>query len=415
MTVVSSSTAGVTNTYTLTVTRATAAASADLLGLSTSAGALAPAFASGIFNYTVVVPDATTSLTVTPTAVAGATITLNGYPVSSGMPSVPIGLALGANLVTVQVVSQDTTATNDYRLTVLRGTRIQVLNTGTYAFDNNTLTSHVVATNYNAAGVDKLVVTVAGENKNPGGRGRISGVTYNGTPMTLAIKRDDTQAAYPEAAIGVYYLDNPGLYGTSGDIVATTPDAWNSCGASVLSLVGTAPGLDATNAAFAAAASLTTVAADTIVVAATENGLGNGATQPVAQLPLTGILSYRHPSGYTGSASGYQRGAGPGATVTPAFSNDTSSPTTLAVSFAAGIPPLAAPAILMAGTRTGTSFPLSFAGPAGQTYKVLYSADITLPLSNWTVLGSGTFGPGPVTYTNTSATNGQQFYRITSP
>jgi hypothetical protein len=414
-TIVAAPAAGETNTYRLTVTRAAEGVSADLLGLVPSAGALAPAFASGIFNYTVVVPDATSSLSVTPTAVAGATVRLNGYPVPSGSPSAPIGLATGANLISVSVVSQDTTATNKYRLTVLRGTTIAVVNTATYTFNNNTLTSHVLSSNYNVTGASKLVVTVAGENKNPGGVGTIGSVTYNGTAMTLAIKRDNTSAAYTEAAVGIYYLDNPSLYGTTGNVVATMPAAWNSCGGSVMSLVGTGPGLDATNYAFAASCPLTTVAADTIVVAATENGLGNGATQPAAQSPLTGVLSYRHPSGYTGSASGYMRGAGPAATVTPAFTNDTSSPTTVAVSFAAGTPPISAPAILTVGPRTGASFPLTFTGPAGQTYKILFSTNVTLPRPNWTTLNSGTFGANPVTYTHTSATNGQQFYRIESP
>jgi hypothetical protein len=272
-----------------------------------------------------------------------------------------------------------------------------------------------LSSNYNVAGVSKLVVTAAGENKNPGGVGTISNVTYNGTPFTLAVKRDNTSAAYQEAAVGIYYLDNPGLYGTSGSVVVNTPGAWNSCGASILSLVGTASGVDATKSALAASTSLTTVAADTIVVAATENGLGNGATLPAAQSPLTGVLNYRHPSGYTGSGSGHQRGAGPGATVTPAFTNDTSSPTTLAVSFAAAAAPVSAPAIFMAGPRAGASFPLSFGGPAGQTYKVRGSTNVTLPLSSWTVLSSGTFGVSAVIYTHTGATNPHQFYLIESP
>jgi hypothetical protein len=414
-TMVSAPSISTTNIYKLTVTRATATASADLVGLAPSVGVLTPAFASGIFSYSTTVPDTTTSLTVTPTAVAGASIKLNGYPVPSGSPAGPIGLALGANVITALVVSQDTTATNTYRLTVMRGTLIKVVNTATYTFNNNTLSSHIVGTNYDVTGVDKLVVTVAGENKNPGGIGTISSVTYNGTPLTLAIKLDNTHAAYPEAALGIYYLDNPSQYGTSGNIVANTAGAWNSCGAAIMSLVGTAPGLDATNSALAAATSLTTVAADTLVIAATENGLANGATQPVAQSPLTGVLSYRHPSGYTGSASGYMSGGGPGTTVTPVFASDTSSPTTLAVSFAAAAPALSAPAILMVGPHAGTSFPLSFTGPSGQTYKVLCSTNVALPRASWTVLSSGTFGASPVTYTDPGATNAQQFYRIKSP
>jgi hypothetical protein len=67
------------------------------------------------------------------------------------------------------------------------------------------------------------------------------------------------------------------------------------------------------------------------------------------------------------------------------------------------------------GPLTGTSFPLTFSGPSGQTYQVLSSTNVALPLASWTVLDSGTFGASPVNYTNTSATNALEFYRIQSP
>jgi hypothetical protein len=73
------------------------------------------------------------------------------------------------------------------------------------------------------------------------------------------------------------------------------------------------------------------------------------------------------------------------------------------------------PTIVSYGPWNGASFPLTFSGPSGQTYKVRSSANVTLPLTNWTVLASGTFGTNPVTYTHTSATNAIQFYRIQSP
>ncbi len=67
------------------------------------------------------------------------------------------------------------------------------------------------------------------------------------------------------------------------------------------------------------------------------------------------------------------------------------------------------------GPWSGGSFPLTFSGPSGQTYQVLSSTNVALPLASWTVLTTGTFGASPVTYTHTSATNAQQFYRIKSP
>jgi autotransporter-associated beta strand protein len=67
------------------------------------------------------------------------------------------------------------------------------------------------------------------------------------------------------------------------------------------------------------------------------------------------------------------------------------------------------------GPLSGSSFPLTFSGPSGQTYKVLMSTNVALPLPSWTVLTSDTFGASPVTYTDTGATNVHRFYRITSP
>jgi autotransporter-associated beta strand protein len=73
------------------------------------------------------------------------------------------------------------------------------------------------------------------------------------------------------------------------------------------------------------------------------------------------------------------------------------------------------PMILSYGPWSGTSFPLSFSGPNGQTYEVLSSTNVAQPMASWSVLSSGSFGGSPVTYTDTSATNAQQFYRIKSP
>ena len=61
-------------TYTVTVTRA-ANSNADLSNLTLSDGTLNPAFDSNTTSYTASVPNATSSMTVTPTAAdANATI-----------------------------------------------------------------------------------------------------------------------------------------------------------------------------------------------------------------------------------------------------------------------------------------------------------------------------------------------------
>ncbi|WP_162254162.1 cadherin-like beta sandwich domain-containing protein [Ensifer sp. Root142] len=111
---------GTTKTYTVTATRA-ASANADLSSLSLSAGTLSPAFAFGTTTYTASVPNATTSLTVTPgVSDTTATITVNGVAVSSGAASGTIALAVGANVVTTVVTAQDGTTVNTYTVTVTR-------------------------------------------------------------------------------------------------------------------------------------------------------------------------------------------------------------------------------------------------------------------------------------------------------
>jgi autotransporter-associated beta strand protein len=58
---------------------------------------------------------------------------------------------------------------------------------------------------------------------------------------------------------------------------------------------------------------------------------------------------------------------------------------------------------------------LSFTAQAGQKYKVLAAENVALPLGVWTMLTNGTFGSGPVTFTDSSTNLPVRFYRIVSP
>ncbi len=110
-------------TYTVTVNRASAAASnnAALSNLAVSTGALTPSFLATTLNYTDAVPNATTSITVTPTtADANATVQVNGTAVSSGSASQAITLNVGMNMVTVAVTAQDGTTVQTYTIAVNR-------------------------------------------------------------------------------------------------------------------------------------------------------------------------------------------------------------------------------------------------------------------------------------------------------
>lgn len=66
-------------------------------------------------------------------------------------------------------------------------------------------------------------------------------------------------------------------------------------------------------------------------------------------------------------------------------------------------------------TFSGTSCSFSFSGPSGQSYAVLMSTNVALPLADWTHLSTGVFGVSPVNFADTTATNAHRFYRITSP
>lgn len=106
--------------YTVNVTRA-ASANADLSALTVSAGTLSPAFAVGVTAYKDTVPNATASLTVTPTTgTAGATIKVNSVAVASGIASAAIPLVVGPNVITIDVTAPDSATKNTYTVTVTR-------------------------------------------------------------------------------------------------------------------------------------------------------------------------------------------------------------------------------------------------------------------------------------------------------
>lgn len=92
----------------------------DLVALALSQGTLDPVFTSGTTTYTASVPNANSSITVTPTrADSGASITVEGIAVSSGNASGAISLAVGSNALSIVVTAADSTTTT-YTITVTR-------------------------------------------------------------------------------------------------------------------------------------------------------------------------------------------------------------------------------------------------------------------------------------------------------
>ncbi|WP_295794209.1 cadherin-like beta sandwich domain-containing protein [Mucilaginibacter sp.] len=107
-------------TYSITVIR-TSLTNAYLSNFTISTGTLAPIFTAGTTNYTTTVPNATTQMTVTPTASdAGATITVNGVAVLSGSASGYLNLTAGANVINTVVTAPDGVTQKTYKLTVTR-------------------------------------------------------------------------------------------------------------------------------------------------------------------------------------------------------------------------------------------------------------------------------------------------------
>ncbi len=97
---------------------------AALTGLKPGTGTLSPAFNSGGTAYSLTVPNATSSITFTPTvsAQSQATVRINGQPVASGSPSAALPLALGSNVITVAVTAEDGVSQVVYSVQVTRST-----------------------------------------------------------------------------------------------------------------------------------------------------------------------------------------------------------------------------------------------------------------------------------------------------
>jgi formylglycine-generating enzyme required for sulfatase activity len=120
-------------TYTSVATFTTLSNNADLSALTLSNGTLSPTFASSTTAYTASVPNATSSITATPTrAQANATIevrvnTGTYAAVTSGSPSASLPLNVGTNTVDVRVTAEDGTTRKTYTVTVTRDKAAQTI------------------------------------------------------------------------------------------------------------------------------------------------------------------------------------------------------------------------------------------------------------------------------------------------
>ena len=101
-------------------------ADATLASLAVSAGSLAPGFSPAVHTYTVLVPNATETLTIAASPANDAAATELGVgggpwvPLDAATTSDPIALPVGATTVAVRVTADDGTTTLVYTVTVTR-------------------------------------------------------------------------------------------------------------------------------------------------------------------------------------------------------------------------------------------------------------------------------------------------------
>jgi hypothetical protein len=152
---------------------------------------------------------------------------------------------------------------------------------------------------FNPGGADKLVVVVAGENKN-NDHFALSGVRYNGVQMTEVVQQTGGAGT---GAIGIYYLDNPGAIASGIHVSGYNPNGGTG---TAYALSGTRPGFGGFNSrrgSFLTSIALTTSAAKSLVIAGLGNsGNPNGAGTPTAIAPQLGIRRICHGLRATGHA-----------------------------------------------------------------------------------------------------------------
>jgi len=142
---------------------------------------------------------------------------------------------------------------------------------------------------YNASASDKLVVVVSGEHNFSGNyTGDCTAVTYNGHPLSLAVKQlpsNPANGGHGQTHSSVWYLDDPGTYSGSGTIEVTCHGT--SWVATAIGISGTLPGVGSTaKVSGSSSTSLITSNYGSIAISALGmGGIGNTAT------PLPGITA----------------------------------------------------------------------------------------------------------------------------
>jgi gliding motility-associated-like protein len=178
-----------TKTYSVTITRAPST-NAYLLYLSVQTATLSPSFAYKTFAYTSNVPNATSSVTVTPSVLdLTATAKVNGATVANKAASGTIPLSVGANTITVVITAQDGVTTQTYTITISRAPSTND-NLSALSISAGTLTpSFASETTSYSAGVTNAVssITITPTTSDPAATVKVNGTTVASGSASAAI------------------------------------------------------------------------------------------------------------------------------------------------------------------------------------------------------------------------------------
>lgn len=193
---------------------------------------------------------------------------------------------------------------------------------------------------YDATGADKLVVLVGTESGF--NNQQVTGVTmtFNGVTMDLAVENTAWNGSSDGGYAGIFYLDNP-FQGTANITFSATTTGGSPNGVlyTAIGLTGTVDGVVGdTGSVLGDSTSVTTTAADSLVLAAHNNaGNNSSAGTPTAAGSLTPIHSGFWGSQWSSFGSGSQAAPGSGTVVDATFtsSNNGGNHHTVAAEFLA--------------------------------------------------------------------------------
>lgn len=94
--------------------------SSQLSSLLMSTGVLSPNFSSTVFSYTAEVDASVSEITLKPTSIDGGIIKINNILVDSGVASTAIALAIGENIINIEVTSKIGNVKSAYVVKVTR-------------------------------------------------------------------------------------------------------------------------------------------------------------------------------------------------------------------------------------------------------------------------------------------------------